>query len=245
MTLKSLISTFQSALNGAGEKLSVDGDFGPKTEKASESYNLKITVEKISVKGEKPAVGTSTKAAWLDEAKKYDGKKETDSKFGAFMSSFWGKVGLPGWTSIIGSKNAWCGLAIGVFLTIGGYKVADKGASAKAWDNYGQAINFKTQGIPRGAIVRINHKGVCSSGSGNHVTFSDGDCTPDDVKSGSFNGYGGNQGDTLKVSSYPFAHICAVRWPSVDAKGAAVGLPVLPITKSNGCKGQYVPESTR
>jgi uncharacterized protein (TIGR02594 family) len=154
-----------------------------------------------------------SKTPWMNEAEKHKGKKETDSKFGSWLSGFWGKVGLPQFKSIIGSKNAWCGLFVGAMLATAGFSVHKRGAAAISWSSYGQPIQYKLNGAPRGGIARVNGKGDCSSAKNNHVTFLNGDCTADDFKSGSVNALGGNQGDQVKVSAYPVKNICSITWP--------------------------------
>ena len=131
------------------------------------------------------------------------------------MVPLWMKLFKLPLKNITENWQAWCGLAVGAALMWGGMSWQKDGSLAKNWDKYGQAINWKVNGIPRGAIIRINHKADCNLESSNHVTFSDGDCAASDLlKAGAtFNGYGGNQSNTWKVSTFPASHICAVRWP--------------------------------
>lgn len=167
---------------------------------------------------------------WLAEAKKYNGKNEADPAFNKFMSSKWSLFGMNLGT-IKENWAAWCGLAAAVALVSVGMPYQKDGSLAKNWDKYGIAVEWKTNGIPQGALVRINHNGDCNSSSGNHITMANGSCAPADIvemkkdangvyqptgkiKSGAtFDGYGGNQGNTWKNSTYPVADICAVRWP--------------------------------
>lgn len=194
----------------------------------------------------------TTKPGWMVEMEKYKGSKESNSIFNRFMSGFWKFAGL-NYTSISGSARAWCGITIIMALiTGGGYAYIKNGAGAKNWDKAGQAINWMENGIPYGAIVRINHSAKCDAGSGNHVTFMNGACAKPDiiemvknskgvyvakVKAGAtFPGLGGNQGDQVKESWYPVAHICAVRWPN-DKDNKPLPLPA-PVLVSNGCNGK-------
>lgn len=216
----------QEKLNTLGAGLKVDGVYGPKTKAAEEKYLGKKEEAK------------PTAAPWLDEAKKHSGQKEHNSKFNKYLSGFWRIVGLPGYKTIIGTSFAWCGLFVAAMLYEVDMPWQKNGAGARNWAKYGQAIDYKSNGIPRGAIVHINHKHNCSSGSGNHVAFSNGDCTAEDVKSGAVNLYGGNQGNTAKVSAYSVKEICAVRWPP------GIELPG-PVSQSSGCKGTASGESTR
>jgi len=208
--------------------LTVDGIVGPKTMSAIDR----------ALEGDKPKYHG---VPWLDEAKKHEGKRETDPKFVAFLTSFWAKVGLPGYKQLSGKSYAWCGVFVASMLIIGGYSYQKNGAGARNWAKYGIEIEYKKDGIPRGAILHINGSGNCSSGSGNHVTFADGDCSAADIaKSGAqVPGFGGNQSDSVKRSMYSVRNVCAVRWP----EGAAKPSPVL---VSRGCSGQSnTGESTR
>lgn len=196
-----------------------------------------------------------TDAPWLDEAHKYKGKKETESAFAAFMTTFWSKVGLPGFKGIATSARAWCALFIVVALSGGGVAYLSKGGAGAA--NQGrayQAVDWKVNGIPRGAIVHVNSV-KCGSGSNNHVTFANGSCAAKDiiemvkgsdgvwtstgkVKAGTtFPGFGGNQGNMVKESWYKVSTVCNVRWPDKDKDGKAIALPA-PVLVSNGCNGK-------
>lgn len=177
---------------------------------------------------------------WFLYAKTFSGKKETDSKFAAFMIPFWKKL-FGRSIGTIGAGGAWCGLAVAVALAGAGYDWQKNGEMARNWKNYGQEINWKQDGIPQGAVVQVNHSFNCSSGSNNHVSMANGDCSPADLaKSGAtIDLYGGNQGNTWKVSTYSVREICAVRWPKEESKPSK-------IDKSNGCSsGSRDNESTR
>ena len=177
---------------------------------------------------------------WLDKAKENEGKKETDSSFNRWLSGFWRIVGLPHYKTIIGSSFAWCGLFVAASLYNVNMPWQKNGAGAKNWAKYGQEIEWRKVGIPRGAILHINHKGDCKSGSNNHVGFSDGDCAAADLlkKGATINIYGGNQSNTAKVSAFGAYEICEARWPD------GVPLPE-PVVKSVGCSGKPGGESTR
>jgi len=240
VTLRDLIKRLQSAMNSAGSKLSVDGQFGAKTLAESEKYDIEISVKiRQNQPAESPPLAGQN-PAYL-EAKKYAGKKETDKTFGAWLSSFWGRVGLPGYKTIIGSAFAWCGLFIFAMNTQVGQKAITGAAGARNWAKYGVEIEWKKDGIPRGSVMHLNNGGNCSSGSGNHVTFADGDGTATELaKAGAtVPGFGGNQGDSVKRSIYSAAKICAVRWPAEIPKPP-------PVKASRGCTGSASSgESTR
>lgn len=239
MTLKELVAAAQRSLG-----ITDDGDWGPVTDAKAADYDIMSVV--ITEKKKQPVPTGTSEAPWSDEAHKHAGKTEHDSVFSRFLSGFWKIVGLPGYKTIKGNSFAWCGLFLAAMLNVAGYNHIKNGAGAKNWDKFGQAISWKENGIPRGAFIRINHSGNCSSGSGNHITTSEGDCAPGDLKPGAtVRGFGGNQGDKATISSYPVNDICSVRWPDKKQDGSPVPLPA-PIKVSNGCAGgKYVPESTR
>jgi hypothetical protein len=167
-----------------------------------------------------------------EKAKKYIGQKETDKKLQDKLIPYWKRVGLKGYKTLVGSSFAWCALFIVAMNTESGLSTINS-ASAKSFSRYGVEIDWKKDGIPRGAVVHINHKANCNSGSNNHVAFSDGDCTAGDVsKPGSqINFYGGNQNNSVRVSTFPAGDICEVRWPTEIPKPGK-------IMKSDGCIGK-------
>lgn len=239
MDFKAFIRLLQKRLNEKGENLSVDGDPGPKTQAALAKYDVEIEVTPAERPAAPPVTGLPTNPAY-QEAKKYAGKKESDSSFGKWLSGYWKKVGLPNYKTIVGSSFAWCALFVVAMQSDTGQKYIAS-AAARSHAKTGVEIEWKENGIPQGAVVHLNHSGNCSSGSGNHVTFADGSCTPEQLaKPGAtFPGFGGNQGNQVKRSNYGVREICAVRWPAEVPKPGR-------ITKSVDCgSGSTSGESTR
>lgn len=244
MTLQDLIKDLQRALNFHGENLDVDGDPGAKTQSALAKYDAEIVLKE---KPEISPVSIEQAPPWYLEAQKYKGKVESDSAFQNYMNAFWAKIGLPGYKGLVGSARAWCALFVFMAVGVGGYKTGKLDASAISGDSFGQKIDWKANGIPRGAIVRINHEANCKESNSSHISFADGNCAPQDLGPGSnINLFGGNQGNMVKVSAFPVAHICTVSWPSADAKGNPIALPGK-ILKSDHCTGAPTPanESTK
>lgn len=243
MDLKSFIGLLQKRLNEQGENLTVDGDPGPKTQAALEKYDIEIVAKKAE-RPESPPVGEFKNPAY-EEAKKYDGKKESDKAFGAWLSGYWKKVGLPNYKTIVGSSFAWCALFFFAMNSDTGQNVIAS-AGAKKIGQSGYEINWKQNGIPQGAGVWKNSSS-CSSSSGNHITWADGDCTAEDLAKpkATWAGFGGNQADSVKRSIYCAKGdcgsskdvICRVFWHEKT-------LPPK-VAKSKNCTGTPTQESTR
>ena len=178
---------------------------------------------------------------WYMFSLKFKGNKETDPSFNKEMSAKWKLFGMNLGT-IAESWAAWCGLAIAVILSGVGLDYQKNGALAKNWATFGEVIEWRTNGIPQGAIVRINHNLNCNSDSGNHVSLANGDCTAEELlKSGAtIDLYGGNQGNTWKVSTYSAKEICNVRWPKDDKESPKPGK----ILKSINCTSQSKSDGT-
>lgn len=233
---KAECKTLQKKLNALGASLAVDGVYGPKT-KAAEAKYLK--------KQSKPAPVVPSKGTpWGNKMREWFGKGEHTPAFVAFLSGFWPKVGLPGYRTIIGRAFAWCGLSVATALLLTGHPIVKGAAGAKNWAKYGQEINWKVDGIPKDAIIHLDHDQDCRGG-GNHVTLSDGECAAKDlvengrVKNVYVRMLGGNQGDMVKVSNFSAREICAVRYPPGYALTGK-------IEKSVGClAGSASGESTR
>jgi peptidoglycan hydrolase-like protein with peptidoglycan-binding domain len=230
-----------------------EGVYGPKMEAAvadfQESHGLQETgnidadtftlLKKMAEAAPKEGVKHPTNPAY-NQARTHIGKGEHDKKFVGWLSTYWKKAGLPGYKTIIGSAFAWCGIFVLAMNSDVGQKYIPGAAGARNWAGYGVEIEYKSDGAPRGAVVRINHNLNCKSAKGNHVGFLDGDCTAEDLtkKGGVVPLLGGNQSDKVKRSIFPNAEICEVRWPTEVEKPGKV-------TKSVDCGGKTGSESTR
>lgn len=238
MTLDELLKRTQSALG-----VKPDGDWGPQTRQAAEEHELVgVSVRrKVNAPVDTPKSAPAGKGPkWYRWAKALAGKRETDASLIALLVPTWAKLGLPGYKKLAGRAFAWCGVAVASALIATGYSYQKNGAAARNWAKFGQEIDWRKDGIPRGAILHINGGSNCNTAADNHVTFADGDCAPGDLgKGASVPGYGGNQADSFKRSMYPVADLCAVRWPSEEQ------LPP-PVKVSVDCAGKAsTGESTR
>ncbi len=221
----------QLKMNANGAKLTVDGRWGPKTE-VEYQRQLKLGLMKDDdAPATMPAPVGHVENPAYKEAKKFEGKKETDASWRAYLVPYWRKVGLPGYTTLVGTAFAWCGLFLFAMNTNVGYKAITGAAGARNWARYGVEVEWQKNGIPRGAVMHINGKGNCSSSKNNHVTFADGDCTAADLRTlKRVPGFGGNQSNAVRRSFYSTNEVCEVRWPAELPKPG-------PVAKSVNCSG--------
>lgn len=181
------------------------------------------------------------KPTYKIELEKHKGKKETNATFSEWVRSYIKKFLGYKPPTIATSTYAWCGYILVVVLGVSGYQYQKDGEMARGWRDHGNGIEWRTNGIPEGAIVWINHKFDCNASSSNHVALADGDCAPGDLtKPGAtINLLGGNQNNEVNVTTYPVKEICGVRWPKENG-------PIPKITKSINCtSGKSTGGSTR
>ncbi len=222
--VSSAVGVIQQALSNKGYDITVDDDFGPNTKDVLSRFQKSVGLSGSGIPGPKTieALGLTVKEPekkkgipWFWALKKYEGKKETDADFVKEVEPTWKKVGLPSFKGLAGSARAWCALILVFGLGKVGYDYSQITAAAKSVDKYCQEINWKVDGIPQGAFVRINHKSDCKSAPNNHTGLANGDCTAQDLlkPNAMISIFGGNQKDSMKVSTFPANDICAVRWP--------------------------------
>lgn len=238
----------QSQLNKLhSATLTEDGDFGPATLREVQAFQRKvglpgsgkigtITIKELGLKLKTDNKYLSVSdPVWMTELEKHRGKVETDAKFQEYMNPFWKKSGLD-FKGLVGSARAWCALFVFMGLTIWGFKTPINSFRAKAWDNWGHSIDWKKDGFPRGAIIRINHNGNCTSASNNHLTTARGDCTAEDLNkpNATFAEYGGNVSNMAKVAIRKVSTICYVAWPKEKKNGTQIPKPPR-VTVSKNC----------
>ncbi len=118
----------------------------------------------------------------------------TEVKHDMELSKGWPLVGLPQFHTVQGKTHAWCGMSLATALHSCGYKFPRGAAGAKNWIDSGHPIDWHTSGIPKAAIVCIRHH----SGD-HHVTTANRAHAEGEAV---LEALGGNQGDSIKVSSY-------------------------------------------
>lgn len=185
------VFTYQAALRKQGYKIDMIDTFGPQTKAATSAFQKSkglsgsgkpgpktLKFLGLAVKKSDSPVTPSGDTPWMDEIAKDLGKHESDPALQKKLVPFWKKTGL-NYTSLVGSRNAWCGLAVAAYLIMGGVQIDPSGYyRARNLDNLGVAIDYKTYGIPYGAVITLNNKGNCNLGNSNHTTFSKSECTP-------------------------------------------------------------------
>jgi uncharacterized protein (TIGR02594 family) len=107
-------------------------------------------------------------------------------------------------------ETPWCAGFVGCALEDSGIR-STRSAAAISYETWGEpiprsALGWAATPIPYGAVVVLSRG--AAGGKSRHVGFFRG-------KSGSgFDLLGGNQNDAVRVSSYLWSRITAVRWPT-------------------------------
>lgn len=137
---------------------------------------------------------------WMSIASKLLGTEEVVGNKSSDIILKWAKE-LGGWIEEYYTNDSipWCGLFVTYVMHRSGYKVYQKGLSAKAWLDWGKNT------LPReGAIMVFNRPG------GHHVTFCHG------YKPNGWNCLGGNQHDEVNVSFYDRRDFIGCVWPTAE-----------------------------
>lgn len=116
----------------------------------------------------------------------------TEFSHDAFWSQYWKISGLPSYKTVIGTKHAWCQLAVNAGLQAGGYKGTGRAdaISTKSWGKQADDWWFMSP-------IHIQHPG-----GGNHATFF---LWWVDKSKGLAACMGGNQGNSWNITVYRIA----------------------------------------
>lgn len=175
----------QSLLNKDGATLTVDGDYGPKTQAAFAA----------AIAPPAAASAQSSPYPWQDWIKKHFGEIEaTGQPVTAFDKEIFSHTSCPLGADML----AGCAATMCAALEETGYK-SPHNASAISFKDYGTECELK-----KGAILVFQW-----SPGEHHVTSCDEICA-DGVNVVCA---GGNQNHLVKDSTYPRASIVAIRWP--------------------------------
>lgn len=209
MSLVEIIKELQTELNRGGAGLVVDGIFGAKTDAALVAASSRSPAPSGST-ATTPTPAPRGPAPWRDWFLSRLGWTEFDHD--AELSKGWPLVKLPQFHTVIGILHAWCGMSLATALHACGYKIPAGAAGAQNWDGYGESIDWKKNGIPRGAVVRIRHHT-----GGAHVSTADRDHAPGEQVAQLL---GGNQGNGIRVSVFNVSgvanghdEVAYVGWP--------------------------------
>lgn len=143
---------------------------------------------------------------WMDQAVLLSGVAEIKGpKHESKILAMWDSIHASWFTD---DETPWCAAFVGHCLERAGIQ-STRSARARSYEAWGDPVpwaTFRGTSIPYGSVVVLNSPGR-GAGSG-HVTFYYG-------SSGSkWAGYGGNQNDAVRVSTYAWDRVVAVRWPS-------------------------------
>ena len=188
----------QSLLNKDGATLTVDGNYGPKTQAAFAAAiaSPAATLGSVgSVIANPTSVINASAYPWQDWIKKHFGEIEaTGQPVTAFDKEIFSHTSCPLGADML----AGCAATMCAALEETGYK-SPHNASAISFKDYGTESELK-----KGAILVFQW-----SPGEHHVTSCDEICA-DGV---SVVCAGGNQNHLVKDSTYPRASIIAIRWP--------------------------------
>lgn len=199
MNLKNFISKFQLSLNAFGENLKVDGIFGPKTEQAASKYEIDVEffIRKISApKKIRPIDWARTQLGVAE----IPGAKD-NSKIVEYHKH---SKNLKGYVS---DEIPWCSSFLNAAADNCGMFKTDN-ALAISWKFYGDDVG---DAVSEGDIVLIK---TDPNGTKFHVTLANGDFSRSSQET--FQGLGGNQKNSVCVSTYKTASIVkVVKWKSL------------------------------
>lgn len=228
MNLKDLVKKLQIELNKQGESLSLDGDFGPKTQAALDRFDLKLGLSKKPVSAP-ISYDDFLSAPWLRYMTTLIGLSEYMFKLNEILAPHWPMVGLPQFKDLNGSDHAWCSLAADWAMFKAGIR-GTRNAMALSWRTWGKECPYWF-----GSVLGIRH----ASGGG-HVTFF---LYWVDESKKLAACLGGNQGDEVNVTVYNLSGnakghdevVNGPRWPhgfpagiilsATDAKALIASVP--------------------
>lgn len=136
-------------------------------------------------------------AKWLEIAKTYKGLREKPGAANNPIIVNW-LLGLKAWW--LDDATPWCGTFVAHCMRQAGIEPAKAWYRAKAWADWGNALNFGQ--LAPGAVIVFERTG------GGHVGFYVGEDKTH------FHILGGNQSDAVNVMRLEKARAIAARWPA-------------------------------
>lgn len=215
MTYKDLVKKLQAEMNALGSKLTVDGDPGAKTQAEVEKYDVELKLTKAAQSEPLPGMHLHpidwlrNEKSTLAGVKEVPGNKDNPRIVQYHKHS--GNIG--GEKATHHDEVPWCSSVLNCAADECGMEKTNS-ALASSWDKYGEDSGDT---VEEGDIVTIRH-----TGGGRHVCLANK--TFSRRAGGSFEALGGNQGNQIKVSTFPVAHIIGARkW---KAKGGTKTAPI-------------------
>lgn len=206
MKQQELIKSFQKGMNakGASPSLVEDGIWGPKTTAEADKVESVecVVIKKSAVQVPNqptPPSNVLSITAWFEARM---GWSENNAVQDRELAKGWA---LTRWckafTTCKGNDHAWCGMSMASACNAAGFKYPLQCETAAEWKGSGTAYDWKKTGIKKGSIVVIGTS---------HVTSAYEDTAPG---ASSVKCLGGNQSDSIRVSSYATADISYVGLP--------------------------------
>lgn len=163
MKYSDLVKKLQTEMNSLGSNLTVDGVPGPVTQAELEKYDfVALDLSQVPDVEKNPPVppppNHGLQPPWVTQLLSRMGWTEFDHD--KEIAKDWKIVGLPQYTSVIGTVHAWCGLACAIALKACGLVYPKGAAGAQNWENFGEECNYVC-----GAFLPIRH-----AGGGRHIT---------------------------------------------------------------------------
>lgn len=256
MNLKSLVKLLQTEMNAQGERLTVDGDPGPKTQAALEKFDVEIDVKRItqvqpppqpSKPGEPiypkphpfhPRFESKLKPPFthlhpIDVLRSVAGEKEIpgskDNPLIAHFHEHSGNLGSHSEGADYHDEVPHCASAMNWAADMSGCRKTNN-ATAASW---GKPYGNPRQGewVEEGDLI---HK---KTGSQNHITM----CNKrfNRKTASTYEGFGSNQGNSIKTSTYKVSEIQSVQmWDTLPGTVLApigiLGMKPVPSTGGNG-----------
>lgn len=240
MTFKQFVETLQKTMNQQGEKLIVDGIVGPNTKDALSRFKIDVLMLKRIETDDETTPDTEIPPSYprshefhpvfdvpapythlhpIDVLRSVSGEKEIpgsrDNPLIAHFHEHSGNLGSHSDHNDYSDEVPHCSSALNWCADMSGCRKTNS-ALAASWSEYGNV----RQGdwIEEGDIIHLRQ------GSQNHVTMANKRFNR--RTSRNFEGFGSNQGNMIKTSSYPVSAIKSVqKWaPLPGTKLAPIGI---------------------
>lgn len=152
MEYQDFIKKLQTEMNAKGERLTVDGDAGPKTRAALARFDVDLVLKPIEKHSSVIHIGEDFGAPWVFANIDLLGLHETDPRLNERYVPEWKLEGLPGYKTLSGNTYAWCSVRANADRRKVGVQGTNS-AAASSWSTWGKKCPFWF-----GAALDIKHK---------------------------------------------------------------------------------------